>query len=44
MENIREIFSDPNALRKTIDMWKNAENRGKWIIRFIKEGCNRCER
>ena len=34
---IRKIFSDPNALKKAIKLWKEAEKRGEKLIRKIKE-------
>jgi hypothetical protein len=34
---IRRIFSDPNALRKAMKLWKNAEKRGGEVIREIEE-------
>ena len=32
---IRKIFSDPNSLRKVIELWKNAEKKGEPFIRKI---------
>mgnify|MGYP000571892265 CR=1 FL=1 len=37
MMDIRKIFSDPNALRKTIEIWKQAERRGLWVIKYFEE-------
>ncbi|MHC1636528.1 MAG: SDH family Clp fold serine proteinase [Candidatus Methanospirareceae archaeon] len=35
-DDIRKIFTDPNSLRKGIELWKTAEKRGQTFIRKIK--------
>ena len=33
---IRKIFTDPNSLKKGIELWKKAEKRGEAFAREIK--------
>lgn len=35
-KDIRKIFTDPNSLRKGIELWKTAEKKGEEFIRKIK--------
>jgi len=35
-DDIRKIFTDPNSLRKGIELWKTAEKRGEAFMRKIK--------
>jgi hypothetical protein len=35
-DNIRKIFTDPNSLRKGIELWKTAEKRGEVFMKRIK--------
>ena len=35
-DDIRKIFTDPNSLRKGIELWKTAERSGEVFIRKIK--------
>lgn len=35
-DDIRRIFTDPDSLRKGIELWKIAGKRGETLIRKIK--------
>jgi len=37
LEKIREVFSDPLALKKGQHLWKNAEKKGEKFIKKIKD-------
>jgi len=34
-DDIRKVFTDPNSLRKAIELWKEAEKRGESLIRKV---------
>jgi len=34
-DDIRKVFTDPNSLRKAIELWKTAEKRGEAFVRKI---------